>query len=409
MGNKRTAWLAWALCGLTTCLAIVLFGADLLSPNHSSNVFKLASDAFFVLVMPAVFGIVGALIVSRQPRNTIGWLLMAPVGLVLLEAPIERYIERIAPAAPTPTLPLLLMVWFSGWSWLLLIFPLIHIPLLFPNGQPPTPRWRWVSRAAIAWAALFILIATLSQPLHAATTPDLVFDNPIGVLREDSAGPLIGAWIAGLMMLVVLCVAALFVRYRRANATERKQIKWLLYACAVFAVIYVGGWNLGEGETFADNVYNVLFSVSVLLFPVAIGIAILRHRLYDIDIIIRRTLVYSILMLTLGLVYVGCIVVLQQLVVPVVGGSDVAIVASTLAIAALFTPLRRRIQNLIDRRFYRRKYDAANVLAAFGATARDETDLERLTSEMLRVVDETVQPEFVGLWLRESRRGDVIG
>jgi len=196
------------------------------------------------------------------------------------------------------------------------------------------------------------------------------------------------------------------VRYRRANATERKQIKWLLYACAVFAIIYVGGWNLGvgKGETFADNVYNILFSVSVPLFPVAIGIAILRYRLFDIDVIIRRTLVYSALTLILALVYVGSIVLLQQLVVPLVGSSELAIVASTLAIAALFTPLRRRIQTLIDKRFYRHKYDAAKVLAAFGATARDETDLERLTGEMLRVVGETVQPEFAGLWLREPNR-----
>ena len=125
-------------------------------------------------------------------------------------------------------------------------------------------------------------------------------------------------------------------------------------------------------------------------------------RLYDIDIIIRRTLVYSILTLILALVYLGCIVLLQALLVPQLGGSELAIVASTLAIAALFTPLRWRIQNLIDKRFYRRKYDAAKVLAAFGATARDETDLERLTAAMLHVVDETVQPEFVGLWLREA-------
>src|SRR5207249_1328095 len=147
-----------------------------------------------------------------------------------------------------------------------------------------------------------------------------------------------------------------------------------------------------------------LFGLSLGAFPVAIGIAILRHRLYDIDIIIRRTLIYSTLSLILGLVYVGCILVIQALVVPLVGSSELAIVASTLVIAALFTPLRKRIQNLIDRRCYRRKYDAAKVLAAFGVAARDETDLEQLTAEMLRVVDETMQPEFVGLWLREPER-----
>jgi hypothetical protein len=140
-----------------------------------------------------------------------------------------------------------------------------------------------------------------------------------------------------------------------------------------------------------------------MLPPLTIGIAILRYHLYDIDVIIRRTLVYSLLTLALGLIYIGCIVLSRALVAPLIGGSEVAIVASTLAIAALFNPLRRRIQNVTDKRFYRRKYDAAKVLAAFGTTARDETDLERLTTELLRVVDATMQPEHVSLWLRETR------
>ncbi len=408
MSNKRTAWLAWALCGLTACVAIGLFVTDLLSPNSSKDLLKLASDALSTLVLPAVAALVAALIVSRQPRNTIGWLLMLPVVLVVVEGPIGRYIERIAPSAPAPTLPLLLLVWFSGWSWLLLIFPLLHIPLLFPNGQPPTPRWRWVRRAVIVWAALFILMVTFSQPLDASTTPDLVLDNPIGFLvGENTTGAvIIGVWVAGLLALAVLSVAALFVRYQRTNETERKQIKWLLYACGVFLVVFVvnAPFGLSDATGLVADILNVFFGLSLAAFPVAIGIAILRHGLYDIDIIIRRTLVYSTLTLTLGLVYFGCIVVFQQLVVPVVGSSELAIVASTLVIAALFLPLRRRIQTLIDKRFYRRKYDAARVLAAFGATARDATDLDQLTAELLRVVDTTVQPEFVGVWLRERDR-----
>jgi MFS family permease len=403
MSNRRTAWLAWALCGLTICVAIVSFVADLLSPHQSISVFQLANVAFFVLAMPAVFGIVGALIVSRQPRNTIGWLLMVPVGSALLDGPIQLYLQRIAPTAPTPTLPLLLMVWFSGWSWLLLLFPLLHIPLLFPNGQPPTPRWRWVSVAAIAWAMLFVLIITFMQPINANNTPELILDNPIGILSQDTADSLGNVWAVGLMALVLLCVVAPFVRYRRASETERKQIEWLLYAGALFLVVYAGGNvnGLNESTSLAGDIFQLFFGLSLLAFPVAIGIAILRYRLYDIDIIIRRTLVYSVLTLTLGLVYIGCIIVSRTLVAPYLGGSELAIVASTLAIAALFNPLRKRIQTLIDKRFYRRKYDAAKVLTAFGVAARDETDLEQLTAEMLRVVDETVQPEFVGLWLRE--------
>jgi len=405
MSNKRTAWLAWVLCGLTPCVAVGLFAADLLSPNPSSDL--LLNDALSGLFIPVVFGMVAALIVSRQPRNTIGWLLMVPAVQGVVVGPIQSYIQRIAPSAPAPTLPLLLMVWFSNWSWLLLIIPLLLIPLLFPNGQPLTPRWRWVSRVAIAWAAIFILMVTLSQQIEAATTPNLLLDNPIGVLGKDSSGLLIGTWIAGLMILVVLCVAALFVRYRRANETERKQINWLLYACAVFLVFYVGGFVTGLNNTtsFVGNLWNMFTGLILGAFPVAIGIAILRHRLYDIDVIIRRTLVYSTLTLTLGLVYVGLIVLLRQLVVPLVGSSEVAIVASTLAIAVLFTPLRRRIQSVIDQRFYRRKYDAAQVLAAFGATARDATDLDQLTGELLSVVDTTMQPEFVGVWLRKTEPG----
>jgi hypothetical protein len=136
----------------------------------------------------------------------------------------------------------------------------------------------------------------------------------------------------------------------------------------------------------------------------SIGFAILRARLWDVDILINRTLVYGTLSVALALVYIGCVVLLRQVLAPLTGTSEIAIVASTLIIAALFTPLRRRIQNAIDKRFYRRKYDATKVLAAFGATARDETDLERLTGELLRVVDETMQPEFVGLWLREPQQ-----
>ncbi len=140
MGNKRTVRLAWALCGLMTCLAVVLFGADVQSQNGPSNVFQLARDALFSLAIPVAFAVVAALIVSCQPRNTIGWLLMVPVGLFAEGGPIEGYMQRLAPTAPAPTLPLLLLIWFSNWSWLLLILPLLHVPLLFPNGRPPTPR-----------------------------------------------------------------------------------------------------------------------------------------------------------------------------------------------------------------------------------------------------------------------------
>jgi len=406
LGGKRrraAAWLAWSLYGLVICLSLVWSGAALLNQDGSRNALYLVGEVLISLVAPVVFAIVAALIVSRQPRNTIGWLLMVPVGLYAVGGPIENYIGHLAPSTPTPTVPLLLMLWFNSWNWLLLIFPLLFIPLLFPNGRPPTPRWRWVSVAAIVWATLFVLLATLSRQLNTNTTPDNVFDNPIGVLGKDTVERLVGVWIVGLVALVVACAVALFVRYRRANDTEREQIKWLLYACAVFLAVFVGGTVSGLGGTagLGGYIWGIFFGLSVIALPAAIGIAILRYRLYDIDILINRTLVYGSLTVALVALYFGGVAALQRVFVASTGQqSTLAVVASTLGIAALFNPLRRRVQGFVDRRFYRRKYDAAKVLAAFNTRLRNETNLDALSSDLVGVASRTVQPEHVSVWLR---------
>jgi hypothetical protein len=303
-------------------------------------------------------------------------------------------------AMPDPTVAILLNAWFSEWNWWLAVGPLLLILLLFPTGRLPSPRWRWVIVALAALFGIFLLSATFAESFVEVDT-NVRLRNPLGIIPDSVMDTFeSGPWSVMLLTTVACCVAAVFVRYGRAAAQERAQIKWFLYACAVFLVIYPIGFFLSND--IITDLNDILWDLVVLLFPTSIGIAILRYRLFDIDLIIRRTLVYSALTLTLGLVYLGCILISRTLVALLVGGSDVAIVASTLVIAALFNPLRRRIQNLIDRRFYRRKYDAAKVLAAFGVTARDETDLERLTGELLYVVNETMQPELVGLWLREA-------
>jgi hypothetical protein len=405
MSRRTAAWLAWSLYGLILCLSIMWSGVGLLSRDGSRSALYLVSEALISLVAPVVFAIVAALIVSRQPRNTIGWLLMVPVGLYVVGGPLATYIESLAPSSPAPTVPLLLIVWFNNWNWLLLIIPLLYIPLLFPSGRPPTPRWRWVGVAVIVWATLFVLLAALVQQIDAGTTPNLVFDNPIGILREDTVELLLGMWIAGLLALVVVCAVALFVRYRRANDIERKQIKWLLYASAAFLVVYVGGFVSGLGGTnsFGGYIWGVFFGLSVITLPAAIGIAILRYRLYDIDVVINRTLVYGSLTALLALVYLGGVATTQAIFRTLTGQEhqpQLAIVISTLVIAALFNPLRRRIQAFIDRRFYRRKYDARKTLEAFSARLRDETDLNALSDDLVGVVRETMQPTHVSVWLR---------
>jgi hypothetical protein len=230
-----------------------------------------------------------------------------------------------------------------------------------------------------------------------------VLDNPIGVLGKDTVERLVGVWIVGLLALVVVCAVALFVRYRRANATEREQIKWLLYACAVFLGVYVAGFvsRLGGTASLGGYIWGVFFGLSVITLPATIGIAILKYHLYDIDVVINRTLVYGSLSAILVALYFGGIVALQRVFVLLTGQqSTLAVVASTLLIAALFTPLRRRIQSFIDRRFYRRKYDARKTLEAFSTHLRNETDLEALSGDLVGVVRETMQPAHVSLWLR---------
>jgi hypothetical protein len=402
MSRRTAAWLAWSLYGLVICISIIWSGVGLLRQDGSTNALSIAGEALISGAAPMVFAIVAALIVSRQPRNALGWVLMVPVGVYVVSGPIASYIESLGPSSAEPTLLILLMAWFSSWNWLLLIFPLVYIPLLFPNGRPPTPRWRWVSVAAIAWATLFVLLATLSQQIHTNTAPDIVFDNPIGVLGIDTVERLVGVWIVGLLALAVACAVALFVRYRRANETEREQIKWLLYACALFLVVYVGGFVSGLGGTASVGgyIWEVFFGLSVIALPGAIGIAILRYRLYDIDLVINRTLVYGPLTATLVALYFGGIVLLQRLFVLLTGQkSTLAIVASTLLIAALFNPLRTRLQSFIDRRFFRSKYDARKTLETFSAKLRDETDLEALNDDLVGVVSETMQPAYVSLWL----------
>src|SRR5919107_756038 len=403
MSRRTAAWLVWSLYGLIICLSTIWSGVGLLGQDGSTNALYLVGEAVISLAAPVVFAIGAALIVSRQPRNTLRWVLMVPVGLYVVGAPIASYIENLAPSSPEPTVPILLIVWFNNWNWLMLIFPLLLILLLFPNGGPPTPVWRWVGVAAIAWAALFVLLAALPQQINAGTTPDLVLDNPIGVLGKVTVERLVGVWIGGLLALAVACAVALFVRYRRANDTEREQIKWLLYACAVFLVVYVVGFagGLGDPGRLWGGIWGGFFWLWVIYLSAAIGIAILRYRLYDIDVVINRTLVYGSLTATLIALYFGGIFLLQRIFVLLSGQqSTLAVVASTLLIAALFSPLRRRIQGFIDRRFYRSKYDARKTLEAFSAQLREETDLGALSENLVGIVRETMQPAHVSLWLR---------
>jgi hypothetical protein len=334
-----------------------------------------------VIGAAVVWCAVAAVIVWRKSNDWLA-LLIALFLVVLAVAGNDSILSPLTHSASLWRWPAMFLTLLSGLLFLLVV-------ALFPTGQF-VPHW-------MPWLLPLSVVSYFTSPL---------FLDPLA-LPAPAWLPALGIFL--LAALSLLQLAAPIYRYRwMSGPVERQQIKWIVYAISLILVVFVAGSlpllifpSLDSPDSLYLLAFTPVYTLAGVLIPLAFGIAILRHHLWDIDIIIRRTLVYSALTFTLALIYIGCIVVSRSLVAPLTGGSEVAIVASTLAIAALFNPLRRHFQNLIDRRFYRRKYDAAKTLGAFGATVRDETDLNALTSEMLRVVDHTIQPEFVGLWLRD--------
>ena len=275
---------------------------------------------------------------------------------------------------------------------------LLFLPLYFPNGHLLSPRWRPVS-----WLALFVAVtlAVLWAFTPGATSGVSGVTNPLGIEALRPVSGELGNVVTGVLFLPVFLgsLANLVVRFWRSRGEDRQQMKWLTYAAATMFALIVLSMSLDYSPTLlliVDSLTSLVFAS----IPVAVGIAVLRHRLYDIDVIVNRTLVYGPLTALLALVYVGSIVVLQGLVRALTSQeSQLAIVASTLVVAALFNPFRRRIQSFIDRRFYRKKYDARKTLEAFSAKLRDETDLDRLGEDLMGVVKETMQPAHISLWL----------
>jgi hypothetical protein len=408
MNTKRKTTLAWIFFGLitTSVTAAVIF--DYSTRTVGDN---FALGDILIPFVPLTFAFVGALIISRRPRNWIGLLMMLP-GLslfLLVDAYLRPYLNGFIPPPESPTPLFLLILWFSNWNWLLLIFPLMLIMVLFPNGRPLNPRWGWLIYFGVGLMILFVLMITFAEALAPGSGGvDWRFDNPLGFLKEEWINIAATPFIIALPVWVVMCTISLFIRFRRAVGIEREQIKWLFFAATIFALSYVPTF-IQNNFSDPENIWNIFWFIGMMAIPIAIAIAILRYRLYDIDVIIRRTLQYALLTGLLLMVYFGSVVLLQNLVENLTGEqSQVVIVISTLGIAALFNPLRLRIQDFIDRRFFRKKYDAEQTLARFAIVARDEVDMDKLTTALLVVVVETMHPVQASLWLKkmdEDKRG----
>ena len=342
---------------------------------------------------------VGAIVASRRSENPVGWLLCLS-GVATSTSTFASQYAIYALLARPDSLPAgEALAWIASWMLPIMNGVQVFYLLLFPTGRLPSRRWRWLAWLTVGYILVGVLTAAFSPGAYLGALGPI--RNPLGIegLTQFYKAVLYTMSPA----LFIAAAFSLFVRLRRAVGVVRQQLKWLAYAAGglvIVSILIISTIAIDAPRWFEWSANAILIAVTPGV-PIAIGIAILRYRLYDIDLLINRTLVYGSLTVTLVALYFGGIVVLQRLFVLLTGEkSTLAVVASTLAIAALFSPLRRRVQGFVDRRFYRRKYDAAKTLAAFNARLREETDLDALSTDVVEVARGAMQPAHVSLWLR---------
>jgi hypothetical protein len=402
--QRLSAWIL-ALGTLVTLLVSTLL--VILTPTEQDpRYLEILSGA----IVACGASILGLIILNRQPRNRIGWLwLLYALAMAFFSLSYSIYFLDNSQGT-VPSTPVFVLLLFSEAANAARLICLILLMLWFPDGRPPSPRWRFL----YWWTAVSFILLNLglfNQRVNWTAAEGLIggpgnVNNPIGFLPERFT-PLLGITVAigffSIVAMLVLAALSIIIRYRSAGQIVRAQILWFVLGSVFYAICSVTSIFF---MAYLGKLAGALDNLAIIPFYLAIGIAITRYRLYDIDVIIRKALVYGALTATLGLVFLGGVVLLQQVIGGISGtqNSPVAIVVSTLAIAGMFTPLRRRIQDDIDRRFYRKKYDAQKTLESFAASVRDEVELEDLTQRLLEVVEETLQPENVSLWLKSQRR-----
>jgi hypothetical protein len=398
--TRGAAWVAWSVCALSltlTALSLLILSLNLSHPK--TPIFGSWLDGALSALSYAP---VGALIASRHPTNPVGWLLCL-YGLVISVSGFSAQYATYALLAQLDSLPAgEAMAWITSWILPIINGLTVFYILLFPTGRLPGRRWRWLAWLTVAFVVVGVILAAFSPGALLGMLGPI--RNPLGIEGFTNVYKAVLFTMAPL--LTVAAALAVFMRLRRATGVERQQIKWFTYAAAASVTATILAYIIPgviDTPTWFERLGYALNIVTIPAIPVAIGIAILRYRLYDIDLIINRTLVYGSLTATLAVVYFGGVATTQAIFGALTGQEQqpqLAVVISTLAIAALFIPLRRRIQSFIDRSFYRRKYDARKTLEAFSVKLRDETDLEALRGDLVGVVTETMQPAHVSLWLR---------
>jgi hypothetical protein len=387
------AWAVWALAMLG--LAVAAWLDQLQRQAGSPEMAWLLQPASVPLLVAAVSAAtVGALVGSRRPAHPVGWLLLGLGLLVVGNGVVSGYVTYGLVARPGALPAASYLAGIANSIQVLWVACVSFILLLTPTGSLPSPRWRWWARVAAAAPVLLVVLAAVDpQPLapeHPEVENPLAVPVPTGLLLAVAA-------VAAVLVLATLVGAAgsLVVRFRRARGTERQQLRWLAVGAALAAMALLVA--VAAGAMGRDGVVLAALGTCVALLPLATGAAILRYRLYDLDRILSRTLAYGLLTVLLGGGYAGIVLGLGQLLGR---ESSLVVATATLAVAAVFQPTRRRIQALVDRRFNRRRYDAAQTIQAFSARLRQQVDLDSLTGELLSLVEQTMQPTQVSLWLR---------
>ena len=372
--------------------ALVLAGLDVTVPDNWG--LRGYSDLATPITATA-----GLLIARRQAHNPIGWILLIGALSLGYQGFVQEYALRALVIAPGSLPGAAALAWVGSWSFALFAGPMLTlVPQLFPTGRPLTRRW-----VPLVWCGCsFIPLAFVLFGLRPGPTENAVFmDNPLGLrgAPEDVRAfvePFLGAFMA---LTVLASGAALVTRFRRSVGVEREQLKWVT-SSAVFCALAFAGMIASS----TSKPSQVLMIIAFMTMPVAIGVAITRYHLYDIDVLINRALVYGSTTAAIGIAFFAGIVVLQSILRPLTGGSEVAVAVSTLVSIALAQPLRRRMQGVVDRRFYRSRYDAVRTLDAFSDRLREEVDLDAVRADLLRAVGDTVQPAHASVWLREPTR-----
>jgi hypothetical protein len=386
--TRPTTWLAAGLWILILSIAGVIVALKAAGWQGARNTTSSSGITLFLALF--AFATMGALVAAHVPRNAIGWLFLAiPLG-----GAIAGITENVAFQGlyhkPGSIPGAIAFGWVYAWSWYPTVGLLGFVLLLYPTGTVPGPRWR-----PVAWAlGAAITVMTLGYMLYPGPLDQdkRLPDNPLGIVpmrhvfdRSDKAAAL------SMTALVVAAVASVVVRFRRSRGDERQQMKWMAFAAAVLGAGFVLQGVFGLGD--------VVFAIAISTLPVALGVAMFKYRLYDVDRVINKTLVYGVSTAVLAGAYVGFVIASEAVFAPIARGSSAAVALSTLVVAGLFLPVRTRVQRFVDRRFYRRRYDAVRTLEDFSARLREEVDLDTLRVDLERVVDEAMRPASVSVWL----------